>query len=144
MRKLKYGMAGLVLLLAAAQFVQPERANPPFEPAASFAAVAGAPREVSAALDRGCRDCHSHQTEWPWYSKVSPASWLVAKDVREGRAHLNFSTWNIYGPEMSRLRLTAICDELKAGKMPPAQYTLIHPGARLTARETGAVCAAAR
>ena len=38
-----------------------------------------------------CGDCHSYETEWPWYSNIAPVSWLVQHDVEEGREKLNFS-----------------------------------------------------
>jgi hypothetical protein len=40
---------------------------------------------------RACFDCHSNQTSWPWYSNIAPVSWLVQRDVLEGRQRLNFS-----------------------------------------------------
>jgi hypothetical protein len=30
-------------------------------------------------------DCHSNLTHWPWYSNIAPISWLVQKDVEDGR-----------------------------------------------------------
>lgn len=27
---------------------------------------------------RACGDCHSNETAWPWYSRIAPASWLIA------------------------------------------------------------------
>lgn len=132
------------LALAAAQFYQPSRANPPADPAVSFAAVANPPKEVVAIVDRSCRDCHTHNTVWPWYSTISPVSWLVAGDVEKGRRKLNFSQWNLYGPEMSRIRMTEVCEEVKAGKMPLPYYTPLHPESRLSSRDVESVCAAVR
>ena len=43
---------------------------------------------------RACYDCHSNETTWPWYSNVAPMSWLVQRDVDEGRGVLNFSEWD--------------------------------------------------
>jgi len=34
-------------------------------------------------------DCHSKPTKWPWYSNVAPISWLVQRDVDEGRRELD-------------------------------------------------------
>ena len=34
---------------------------------------------------RACFDCHSNETVWPWYSYVAPVSWLLYRDVTEGR-----------------------------------------------------------
>ena len=118
----------------------PVRPVAPSDPAAAFEAVVKPPAHAASVVARSCRDCHSNQTVWPWYSAVAPASWLVARDVREGRAHLNFSEWNIYGAEMSRLRMKAICEEVTEGKMPPKYYTPLHRNARLTANDVGALC----
>jgi len=72
-----------------------------------------------------CFDCHSNQTVWPWYSNIAPASWLIQRDVDEGREHLNFSTWKPGdGDEASEM--------VASGKMPPFQYMLAHPEARLS------------
>lgn len=139
-RILKYGAGGLAILLLAAQFVQPERSNPPTEPAASFQAVAKPPAAVSQVIDRACRDCHSHETVWPWYSKVAPVSWLVASDVNEGRSRLNFSRWNIYSPEMTHVKLGLICREARVGEMPPSYYRPMHPDAKLSAADITALC----
>jgi hypothetical protein len=132
----------VVFLLVAAQFVQPERANPRSDPAASFRAVANPHPGVAAIVERSCRDCHSNQTVWPWYSRVSPVSWMVANDVKEGRTKLNFSQWNIYGTEMSQIRLREACEQVKAGKMPLPHYLPLHPEARLSAEDVRVFCAA--
>ena len=140
MRKLGWAFLALFLILALAQVFQPQRTNPPSDPAAAFEAIVNPPPRAASVIARSCRDCHTNQTVWPWYSAVAPASWLVARDVREGRAHLNFSQWNIYGPEMSRLRMKAICEEVTEGNMPPKYYTPLHRNARLTADDVGALC----
>jgi hypothetical protein len=54
--------------------------------------------EVSGAVlqmvQRSCQDCHSEKTVWPWYSYVAPMSWLIEKDVQQGRSHMNLSHWD--------------------------------------------------
>ncbi len=134
--------AGLaLLLLIVIQFFQPSGTNPPSEAAATFEAVAKPSPEVSAVVRRACRDCHSNQTIWPWYSRVAPVSWLVVDDVQEARVHLNFSEWNRYSPELSRLKMGQVCEEAKAGKMPLWYYLPMHPEARLGAADVAALCA---
>lgn len=137
---LKYGALVLIVLLVGAQFFQPPRTNPPENPAATFEAVAETNPEVKAIIQRACRNCHSNSTVWPWYSHIAPVSWVVADHVREGRAHLNFSEWNLYGREMSKLRLKEACQEVKAGEMPIWSYRLMHREARLTASDVGTLC----
>jgi hypothetical protein len=49
--------------------------------------------ETRALVKQACFDCHSNETEWPAYASIAPVSWLVQRDVNEGRAVLNFSEW---------------------------------------------------
>ena len=72
-----------------------------------------------------CFDCHSNETKWPWYSNIAPMSWLVQRDVNEGREHMNLSEWTP-GQESEAAEM------VEAGKMPPFQYLLAHPEARLS------------
>ncbi len=137
---LQTALGGAAAVFIAAQFFQPAVANPPSDPGASFAAVVKPPAHAAAVLDRACRDCHSNDTAWPWYSRVAPVSWMVARDVRQGRARLNFSEWNLYGPEMSRLRIKAVCGAAAKGDMPPKYYTPMHPQARLKEPDVAALC----
>lgn len=90
---------------------------------------------------RACYDCHSHETVWPWYSRIAPVSWLVQRDVAEGRTHLNFSDWNQSheghghaGHEPEEME-----EAIRSGDMPPASYLLKHPAARLTDAERAAL-----
>jgi mono/diheme cytochrome c family protein len=75
---------------------------------------------------RTCFDCHSNETVWPWYSHVAPVSWLVQRDVDEGREELNFSEWN--RPQ----EVEESAETVRDGSMPPRSYLLTHPEARLT------------
>jgi len=119
--------------------IRPARTNPAADPGASFDALEKPSPQVSAVLERACRDCHSNRTVWPWYSGIAPASWLVAWDVNEGREHLNFSEWSRRGAPKSG-RLEAICAEAREGDMPPWRYTLLHPEARLGEAHVAALC----
>jgi hypothetical protein len=141
MRKtVRIGLPLVAAVLVLIQFVQPERTNPSALPQSSFTAVANPPAAVTAVIGRSCRDCHSNQTVWPWYSRIAPISWLVARDVRNGRAHLNFSEWRGIPMEMTRLRMRNICDEVRRGDMPMPAYVLMHPGAKLSSQEVNVLC----
>jgi hypothetical protein len=119
----------------------PERENPPVSDAGRIEATTPVPPDVLATLNRACTDCHSHETRWPWYSHVAPASWLIAHDVEEGREHLNMSEWARYGNEDKALRLGEICKELRSDAMPLPRYRRLHPEARLSQEEKEAICA---
>lgn len=90
------------------------------------------PAEISTIFKRSCMDCHSSQTTWPWYSYVAPVSWLVERDVRRGRDHVNFSEWQQYTFEQRRKLLGDVASAVKNGEMPLPQYTFIHRLARLS------------
>jgi mono/diheme cytochrome c family protein len=78
---------------------------------------------------RACFDCHSNESTWPWYSNVAPVSWLVQRDVDEGREQLNFSEWN------RRQEGHEAVETVRERSMPPTVYRLTHPNARLTDAE---------
>jgi len=78
---------------------------------------------------KACFDCHSNETVWPWYSRVAPVSWLVYRDVVEGREHLNFSDWKDGSRKGENPR--EISKEVLEGEMPPLQYHIAHPEAKL-------------
>jgi len=135
-------IAGLaVAILLSIQVVQPESTNPQSDPRSSFEAVVRPPHQVASSLRRACGDCHSNQTNWPWYSRISPVSWFIAADVREGRAHFNFSAWNQKAAEQEAPETGELCAEVKNGKMPPRSYVLLHRANRLSDSELAALCA---
>ncbi len=87
--------------------------------------------EAEAIARKACYDCHSNETVWPFYSKIAPVSWLVTRDVVEGRSRLNFSEWQQGGGEEG----SDLAKMVANGKMPMPIYTITHPEARLTGHE---------
>lgn len=138
---IKYSAITIGVLLVVSQFVRFSRTNPPVDPSRTIEARTQAPPQVARILERACRDCHSNQTVWPWYSNIAPVSWLVINDVDDGRGQMNFSDWTQYSAEGAARRLNRICDKLKSGDMPLWYYLPMHPNARLSAEDKAAVCA---
>jgi cytochrome c len=83
-------------------------------------------------LNKACINCHSNNTAWPWYSYVAPMSWLVERDVSRARGKMNLSLWEEYSDEEKIALLTEIGAALRRGIMPPSQYRMLHPEARLS------------
>ena len=90
------------------------------------------PPLIAARLHSACYDCHSSETRWPWYSRIAPISWLIARDVKAGREHLNLSDWPDDNPRRAAKRLEKMSDEIGSGEMPLPKYAKIHADARLT------------
>ena len=124
---LTWSLGGLVVLALGIQGVPYGRdhTDPP---------VTGEPQWDSPATRdlaaRACFDCHSNETVWPWYSNIAPFSWIVQHDVEEARSDLNFSEFDKPHKEAKKA-----AHEVEEGDMPEAQYTLLHPAARLTLAE---------
>jgi hypothetical protein len=128
--KLKWIFGALVVAFVLLQLTNPARTNPPV--VSDLMATNAPPPSVAALLHAACYDCHSYETKWPWYSRIAPASWLVASDVNEGRHHLNLSDWPATRPDWQVRRLENMSEEIESGEMPPKKYTLIHADARFT------------
>ncbi len=124
----KFGL-GAVIVLIVLQLVPAARTNPPERGQLT------APAEVQAVLRRSCYDCHSNETNWPWYSQIAPASLLMAHDVKEGRQEVNFSTWDQYDKRRKARKRKEIAEQVKKGDMPLWYYAALHPGAKLSATD---------
>jgi hypothetical protein len=108
------------------------RSNPPVTEDAPW------PDEASRRLARdACYDCHSNETDWPWYSYVAPMKWLVIQDVVDGRDELNFSEWDEDDNDADEAAETTL-----DGDMPPSRYTRLHPDAELSDEEREQLAAA--
>ena len=128
-RAVKWAALAFCVAFIAIQFVPVSRTNPPVQ------GDLGGSAEVVSVLHRACYDCHSNETVWPWYSRVAPLSWVIAHDVNEGRAALNFSTWNQLSPEKQAEAMKESWEEVAEGKMPTWYYVALHPEARLSAKD---------
>jgi hypothetical protein len=117
----------IIVILVAIQFIPLDTTNLPVD-----SDIPTSP-EVKAILRRACYDCHSNETTWPWYSRIAPISWLIARDVREGRAELNFSAWNQYDTQKRVKKLKESWEQIIEGEMPPWFYLPVHRDARLSA-----------
>jgi len=120
-------LAVLMGVLLSIQFVPYGRdhTNPPV-----IAEPAWDSPQTRALFFRACADCHSNETKWPWYSTIAPASWLITRDVTEGRATFNVSEWGRPDNEGDDAAKT-----VQNGEMPPWFYLPLHPEASLSPAE---------
>jgi len=139
MKVLKYVFYGIIAVFFLIQFIPvdlPENIN---DLSNDIILTEKAPENIKLILSKACYDCHSNQTNYPWYSYVAPVSWLIAKDTKEGREELNFSDW----AELSKRKkigiLKDMAEEVEEKKMPLEIYTVVHRKATLTDDEIEAV-----
>ncbi len=139
-RAIRWAAAPFAFALLGSQAIRPARTNPPTDPARTLAASVGVPPSAASILDRGCRDCHSNDTRWPWYSNVAPVSWFVIDHVNHGRSHLNYSDWARYDRSEANRLLEGICALARKDEMPLPSYLRVHHEARLTDADVAALC----
>jgi hypothetical protein len=123
-RLARWSLIGIVVLVFGTQVVPYGRnhANPPVRQEPTWDS-----RDTRELAVRACFDCHSNQTVWPWYSAIAPVSWLVQRDVDEGRRKVNFSEWDRPQKEAHESAKT-----VRKGSMPPWYY----PWGRLSPAES--------
>ena len=97
------------------------------------------PQNIEGVLQNSCYDCHSNETIYPWYSYVAPVSFLVSRDTRKGRKHLNFSEWQSLSKSDKAKALDEIGEEVGEGEMPMKIYPITHPDARLSDEQRKAI-----
>ncbi len=134
---------GIVALLVfgAIQLVPVRRSNPPVEREPAWDSP-----ETRALAAQACFNCHSNETQWPWYARVAPVSWVILYDVTEGREKLNFSEWDKYvevidpgDPFPPKSLSERVAEQIRSGRMPPGIYLLMHPEARLSGSDKEAL-----
>lgn len=121
MKRFKKIILGMSIVFICIQFIPLNRSNP------QNIDMIDAPEPVQKIIQRACFDCHSNETQWPWYSYVAPISFLIVYDVHEGREHLNFSDWRNPDNEIDD-----IMEEIHDGEMPLLPYQWLHPESKLT------------
>jgi mono/diheme cytochrome c family protein len=84
---------------------------------------------------RACGDCHSNETQWPWYSNIAPVSWLIQRHVDEGREKLNVSQWRVGAYDEAG----ESAEKMREGSMPPSNYLPLHPEAMLSPADKNAL-----
>jgi hypothetical protein len=117
--------------------------NPAIHAGHTIEASLNPPPEVNEILKEACKDCHSHETHWPWYAKIAPVSWILARDIERARHAVNFSEWPAQPgakPTTAIGYLVAACADAETQRMPPAAYRWMHPQARLAPEKVALLC----
>jgi hypothetical protein len=126
---------GLIIFLLM-QLYQPAR-NIAFEQdlTANFTKVYNVPKNVEAILRTSCYDCHSNNTDYPWYSNIQPIGIFMKNHINKGKENLNFNEYGNYSKRKQNSKLKAINKQIELNEMPLASYTLIHKNAILSSSQ---------
>ena len=128
----------LLLLFIAIQFFQPMKNNNDVDHINDISSVVEFPDSVRSILKTACYDCHSNNTEYPWYTNIQPVAWWLNDHVSEGKWHLNFDEFATIPPrngksteELQLKKLEEIKETVELGDMPLTSYTWMHSEAKL-------------
>lgn len=100
-----------------------------------FMKIYKVPAAISAKLKVSCYDCHSNNTEYPWYNRIQPITWFLEGHIAEGKAELNFNEFGSYSKRRQKSKLTAIGRAIENDKMPLSSYLSMHNDARISKTE---------
>lgn len=128
MKKLTTILAAIIIIFCLIQLIPVNRDNPEFDVKYDFVA----PAEVKEIVVNSCYDCHSNQTDWPWYSYVAPTSWFTISHVNDGRGHFNLSEWLKYTNEEKFKIKNEMIEEIEEGNMPLPPYLIMHSNAEIS------------
>ncbi len=127
----RIGLVTLVVLVGL-QFI-PTRSNQSAEvPSTDFVLTYKVSGEMGRILHTSCYNCHSNNTDYPWYSRVQPVGLLLEHHINKGKAELNFSEFGTYSLRKQKSKLKSMANQIEKDEMPLSSYTLIHRDARLS------------
>ena len=132
MKSLKFIGIVILVVLVGIQFF-PIRTNQSTEvPTTDFVVSYQVPENIENILHTSCYNCHSNNTNYPWYSYVQPVGWFLESHINKGKKELNFSEFGSYTVRKQKSKLKSIVNQVEKGEMPLSSYTLIHRDARLS------------
>ncbi len=123
------GLIGFFLVI---QLIRIDKSAPAGNLSDDFIVSEATEENVAMLIKNACYDCHSHQTEYPWYAEVAPVSWWIKNHINEGRKHLNFSVWTTYNAKKQKHKLEECIEMMENNEMPLKSFTWTHPEAKLS------------
>lgn len=134
----------LIFVLGVLQLIRPTKNIGKGDLSRSIEVKNPMPANVKASFQKACYDCHSNNTNYPWYAEIQPVGWYLTNHVRDGKRHLNFDEFMTYDAKKADHKMEELIESQTEGWMPMESYTLIHKEAVLTVDEKNAIIAYAK
>lgn len=125
----------VAIVLVGIQFVPTKLNLSDQTPPTDFIKLYRPSAEIKKLLTVSCYDCHSNNTNYPWYSRFQPSGWFLQQHIEEGKSELDFSEFGNYSDRRKASKLRSMISQVEDNKMPLWSYTLMHQDARLSERE---------
>lgn len=132
---------GIILLVAliAIQFFRPPVNKGSQDQPDDISKIYPMPSDVQNTLQVACYNCHSNNTDYPWYYNIQPVAWFMSSHINEGKHHLNFNEFKSYDVFEQASKLKHISSAVTKGWMPIDSYKWMHSEARLSEQQSKAV-----
>lgn len=124
----------LLIVFIGIQFVRPAK-NVSTDKSKNIKNLYAVSTEVETILTKACNDCHTNNTEYPWYAAVQPVTWWLDDHIKEGKKHLNFDEYTTYNLRKQFHKMEEVVEQVKEKEMPLDSYTWIHRDAKLSDAE---------
>ncbi len=134
-------LIALLVIFVIIQFFRPSKNISAGQQANNIETKYAVPADVKIILEKACYDCHSNNTQYPWYNNIQPVAWWLKRHVDEGKRELNFDEFTNTALRRQYHKLEEVEEQVKEGEMPLPSYTWIHKNAILTDVEKNALYA---
>ncbi len=125
----------LLLAFIVIQFIRPAKNKAEGISNNDISKIYTLPADVQSILKTSCYDCHSNNTEYPWYAQIQPVGWWLNSHINDGKKDLNFSEFKTYSIRKQYRKLEEVNELVKKGAMPLDSYLWIHKDAKLTEQQ---------
>ena len=122
----------LFIVLVAIQFIHPAKNQSTEMPATHIYNKYATSQDVQQILATACNDCHTNNTNYPWYASIQPVDWWLNDHIKDGKKHFNMSEFGAYSLRKQYHKLEEIDEMIVEDEMPLTSYTLIHTNAKMT------------
>ena len=135
MKIIKKITVAILIVFVVIQFIPTKRNQSTVVMSTDFTNTFNVPDSILSLLKSSCYDCHSNNTNYPWYNHIQPVAWMLSDHVNDGKKELNFSEFGSYSKRKQKHKLKAIISQVKKEEMPIYAYTIIHRDAVLSSSE---------
>lgn len=97
-------------------------------------------KQVKPIFQRSCTECHSTNTNLPWYYALPGAKQLMDYDMTESKTHLDMTNdFPFSGHGSPSEDLDAIQEVIEKDEMPPFRYRIMHWSSKVKSEELKAI-----
>ncbi len=104
------------------QLFQPDRNTSTDNFPADIGNIHAMPDSIENTVTKICYDCHSNNSNYPWFTNIQPIGWYVQNKINKGKSNLNFAEFGKYDTAFQIKKLDRIKEMISSKTMPPNSY----------------------